>query len=257
MIKISNLSFAYDNLPVLEKFSCSIDKGEFLGIIGPNGAGKSTLLKLLDRIIIPQSGDIWLENRHLAEYSRNELARLVGYVQQEFYSAYDYSALEIVLMGRFPYQKSWGFDSPEDVKIALEVMNITDCFYLKDRRFHTLSGGEKQRVVVASALAQEPKMLFLDEPTAALDLKHQVHIYLILKRLQIEQQLTIISVTHDINLASQFCDRILILKEGKLHSDGEVQQVLKEEVLRDVYEVDLKIIDHPISGLPVILPKYR
>jgi iron complex transport system ATP-binding protein len=244
-------------MPVLENFTCSVDKGEFVGIIGPNGAGKSTLLKLLDRIIVPQSGDIWLENKRLSEYSRKELARSVGYVQQDFYSAYDYTALEIVLMGRFPYQKSWGFDSPEDIKIALEVMSITDCFYLKDRSFNTLSGGEKQRVVVASALAQEPKLLFLDEPTAALDLKHQVHIYHILKKLQSEQLLTIISVTHDINLASQFCDRILILKDGKLHSDGNVQQVLKVEVLQDVYEVDLNIIGHPISGLPVILPKYR
>jgi iron complex transport system ATP-binding protein len=256
MIKLVNLSFAYENLPVLQNFNCSINRGQFVGIIGPNGAGKSTLLKLLDRIITPQSGEIRLQSKLLVTYSRNELARIIGYVQQDFYTAYDYTALEIVLMGRFPHQKSWGFDSVEDIKIALEMMNTTDCHYLKDRKFMTLSGGEKQRVILASALAQEPEILLLDEPTAALDLKHQIHIYRILKRLQTEKQLTIITVTHDINLASQYCERILIIKDGKLHSDGNVQEVLKANILQDVYEIDLKIINHPDSGLPVILPTY-
>jgi iron complex transport system ATP-binding protein len=162
--------------------------------------------------------------------------------------------MDIILMGRFPHQKGWKFESSLDREIALKAMETTDCIHLKEREFTTLSGGEKQLVVLASALAQEPDILLLDEPTAALDLKHQFHFYRILKKLQSQQQKTIISVTHDINLASQFCDRIIILKAGMIRSDGPVKEVLKAQLIQDIYDIPVQIIPHPESDLPVILP---
>lgn len=254
MIKFTDVFFSYPHNPVLHNIQLSVDGGEFVGIIGPNGAGKSTLLKLIDRIIRPDSGRIFLKNKPINEFTRKQLARILGYVQQDFSPAYQFSVSDIVLMGRFPHQKGWSFESKIDREKALGSMEATDCVYLKDRDFTTLSGGEKQRVVLASALAQEPDILLLDEPTTALDLKHQYHFYQILKTLQFKQQMTILSVTHDINLASQFCDRIIILKEGKIEADGPVKEVLRADMIQKIYGIPVHIIHHPENSLPVILP---
>jgi len=257
MIKVNQLSFAYDNSPVIRELSFSIEAGEFVGIIGPNGAGKSTLLKLLDRILQPQHGSIELNKKRLNKYNRKELARLIGFVQQDFTSAFNFSALDIVLMGRFPYQKSFSFDSVEDLEIARQVMRLTDCDYLKHRKFNTLSGGERQRIVLSSALAQEPEILLLDEPTTALDLKHQLHFYEILSKLNQEQGMTILTVTHDVNLAAQFCKRIIVMKGGEILADGDTKDVLNKMTLQNVYDTPLEIVQHPNSHLPVILPELK
>lgn len=254
MIHVDNISFAYNGVMVIHDISFSVGDGEFIGIIGPNGAGKSTLLKLLDRLIRPVSGRILLNGKALKNFTQKELARLVGFVQQDFTSAFNFTALEIVLMGRFPYQRTFAFDSGEDLRVAKEAMITTDCFHLGQRNFMTLSGGERQRVVLASALAQEPKILLLDEPTNALDLKHQLHFYRILTQLQRDKGITILSVTHDVNLASQFCGRMLVVKNGKILADGQIKQVLNKEILQKVYDTPLEIIPHPDSELPVILP---
>jgi iron complex transport system ATP-binding protein len=254
MISVKDVTFSYNGAQVLSGLTFEVPAGEFLGIIGPNGAGKSTLMKLLDRILLPGSGEIFLEGRALQLYSRKELARLIGYLQQEFSTSFDFSVLEMVLMGRFPYQRMLAMDSPEDLRIATQAMQATDCEYLRERSYLTLSGGERRRVILASALAQQPGVLLLDEPTTALDLKHQLHIYRILKKLQQENGMTILSVTHDINLAAQFCRRILVLKQGKIVADGSAAKVLRKEILEDVYETPIEIMAHPESGLPVILP---
>jgi len=254
MIRLESVDFSYDQKKVLQHIQLSVASGEFVGLIGPNGAGKSTLLKLINRILHPESGRIHIENKFLESYTRKELARIIGYVQQEFSTVYNYSVMDIILMGRFPYQRGWKFESKLDREIVFKAMETTDCIHLKEREFETLSGGEKQLVILASALAQEPDILLLDEPTAALDLKHQFHFYQILKRLQRQQQKTIISVTHDINLASQFCDRIIILKEGIIRSDGLVKEVLQAQIIQEIYGIPVQIIPHPESNLPVILP---
>jgi iron complex transport system ATP-binding protein len=256
MISLENVSFSYNGDLVLDDISFSVSTNEVVGIIGPNGAGKSTLLKLLDRLVIPSKGQIFLDNLLLKSYSHKKLARMIGFVPQTFMTVFDFSAYELVLMGRYPHQRPLEFESSEDRQIVQQVMEITDCYHLKDRKFLTLSGGERQRVVLASALAQEPSVLLLDEPTTALDLKHQVHFYSILRKLREEKEITILTVTHDINLAIQFCQRILVLKKGQMIVDGPVNQVIEKKLLEDIYETEIDILYQPDSQSPVILPKH-
>ncbi len=257
MISARQLEFSYNGDPVLQDLSFSIGNGEFVGIIGPNGAGKSTLLKLLNRILPPGRGEILLDDKKLSAYSRKALARLIGFVPQEFTTAFNFSVMDIVMMGRFPHQGVFGLENEADYRIASESMAATDCYSLRKRNFLTLSGGERQRVVLASALTQQPRILLLDEPTNALDLRHQIHFYRILRKLQQEKGMTILSVTHDVNLAAQFCRRILVIKSGRLIADGPVQEVLQQRILQPVYDTPIRVVPHPESGLPVILPGFQ
>jgi iron complex transport system ATP-binding protein len=253
MIKVEKLKFSYNDEPVLKDIHFQIMMGEFVGLIGPNGAGKSTLLKLLVRTLAPQTGQVFLHGRPLREYSGKELARQIGFVQQDFSSAFPFSAREVVLMGRFPHQKTFFADSRQDREIVRQAMEATDCYGLKERPFNRLSGGERQRVVLASALAQEPRILLLDEPTTALDLKHQVHFYDIITSLQRQENLTVLSVTHDVNLISRYCKRIMILKKGELLADGPVDKVMTTDTIEKTYDTKIQIISDPQSGTPVIL----
>lgn len=255
MISVRDLSFSYAEQPVLQDISLEITAGEFTGIIGPNGAGKSTLLKLLDRLLKPAAGEIRLEGKSLAEYSRRALARVVGFVPQRFSTGFNFSAGDIVMMGRYPHQGTLALESEQDLRVAEEAMRRTDCLKFRHRPFLSLSGGERQRVVLASALCQEPRVLLLDEPTNALDLKHQVHFYDILTTLQHEQQLTILTVTHDVNLAARYCRRLLVLKNGRLLADGLLREVLSPAILQELYEIPVEQVFHPVSGAPVIFPR--
>ncbi len=254
MISLKDINFSYNGDQVLRELSFVVEEGEFLGIIGPNGAGKSTLLKLLNRVLLPQSGEICLQGKPLDDYSRRRLAQIIGFVPQQFSAAFRFSVQEIVLMGRFPHQSAFGWESETDIRIAEEAMTATDCYHLRERDFFSLSGGEQQRVVLASALAQQPQILLLDEPTTALDLKHQLHFFRILQDLQREKKMTILTVTHDVNLAARFCRRILALKDGRMVADGAVKTVLTKEIVQTIYETPVEIVAHPRDGLPVILP---
>lgn len=257
MIRFEKVSFNYQQIQVLKDLTFAISDGEFVGIIGPNGAGKSTLLKLMNRLLIPEKGTITLQNKLLKSYTPKELARWIGYVPQDFSTTFNFTALEIVLMGRYPYQKALAFDSAEDIQIALQAMEITDCDHLSSREIHTLSGGERQLVILASALAQQPRILLLDEPTSALDIKHQIHFYQILNKLKNEQKITILTVTHEVNLAAQFCERIIILKDGVIVADGPTAKIIQPGILQHIYDVTLQVIPHPVNNLPVILPDFR
>jgi iron complex transport system ATP-binding protein len=252
MINIKSLSFAYSEEVVVNEVSFSISDGEFVGIIGPNGAGKSTLLKLMDGILHPKMGKIQLKEKLLDEYSRKQLAKMIGFVPQNFTTAFSYSVNDVVLMGRYPHLSAFSSESAEDYKIVEKSMKSTDVWQFKQRQFGNLSGGEKQRVVLASALAQEPQILLLDEPTSSLDIKYQYQFYNILQELQQSSGLTIVVVTHDINLAARYCRRLILLKNGKLVDDGTPEKVITKEIMESVYEVEVEILSHPQDGKPLL-----
>lgn len=255
MIGIQNLSFAYLEELVVDRVSLSIADGEFVGIIGPNGAGKSTLLKLIDGILQAKEGEIKLQSKPLHEYTRRQMAKMIGFVPQNFSTAFSYSVNDIVLMGRYPHLSAFASESANDYRIAERSMQSTDVWQLRQRQFGELSGGEKQRVVLASALAQEPQILLLDEPTSSLDIKYQYQFYSILQQLQQSRGLTIVVVTHDINLAARYCGRLILLKNGKVVDDGAPEKVITKKMMESVYEVEVEVLQHPQDGKPLLTLK--
>jgi iron complex transport system ATP-binding protein len=254
MLELNNINFSYGSTPVLKDISLSATAGEFLALIGPNGAGKSTLIKIIDRVLFAEEGGIILNGKSHAEFSRKELARIIAYLPQESNFAFSYTVHDVVLMGRFPYQRGVRAYDAEDLKVVQEMMVLMEIDRFAERHFNELSGGEKQRVLIASALAQNPKIILLDEPTNALDLHHQIAIYQILKKLKREQDLTVFVVTHDINLAAQFCDRVVLMGEGKIIRDGKPEEVLQFQLLQETFGVQVYIDINPFTKSLYILP---
>jgi len=246
---------------ILDNLSFHVQECEVLGIVGPNGSGKTSLLKVLARLMIPQQGRIDLFGRDVASMRQREIARIVGVVQQDTQQLFPFTVAETVLMGRFPHRPrdrwagGFGWESREDVAIAEQAMMTMDIVHLTHRVVTGLSGGERQRTVIARALAQTPKVLLLDEPTAFLDLEHQIEISSVLRRLRDERGLTVVLVSHDLNLVSQYCDRILLLDHGRVVRLGPPKEVIEPEVLEFVYRCRVLVDPHPGSGLPrVTLP---
>ena len=217
--ELSGLHFQYGHFKVLRNISLKIAKGEILGIVGPNGAGKTTLLRILCGLLSGWTGQLTFMDRTFRYWERRALARLIAYLPQQTRMAFPYTVREVALMGRMPHQTGSFFDTRADHDRVEEVLRLTDSLHLSDRYFQDLSGGEQQLVSLASALAQDPSVLLLDEPTVFLDLKHQLQIYRILKELHDEQGLDLIVVTHDLNLAQSFCDRLIFMKSGEIAAD--------------------------------------
>jgi iron complex transport system ATP-binding protein len=245
----------------LDGVSLQVQSGEMLGVVGPNGSGKTSLLKMLARLLSPLEGRVDLFGRDLASMAQREVARLVGVVPQETQQFFPFTVAETVLMGRFPHRHrdrwggEFGWETHEDIAIAEQAMVTMDIVHLADRAVTDLSGGERQRALIARALAQTPRLLLLDEPTAFLDLHHQVAICSVLRRLKEERGLTIIVVSHDLNLVSQYCDRLLLLDEGRVVRLGIPREVIEPDVLETVYRCRVLVDQHPASGLPrVTLP---
>ena len=244
--------------PVLKNVSLTIGSGEVLGILGPNGSGKSTLLKILMRILEPQQGTIEWFGQPPDAFSQADIARHVAFVPQETQQAFPFTINEMVLMGRYPHHgRTWslGWEGSRDRAVAMQAMRDLDVAHLGMRLITNVSGGERQRAVIARALAQEPKVLLLDEPTAFLDLHHQLDIARIIRRLNRERGLTVVLVSHDLNLASQYCDRLLLLREGEVVTVGSPEEVIARESLEPVYGCSVLVDRHPQSGRPrVTLP---
>jgi len=211
IIEVENLSFGYSDAEVLQNLSFEAARQSFLAIAGPNGAGKTTLLNLLCGLLTPKVGSIKIDTAPVESYSVRKLAQKVAVVRQEFVPVFDFTVGEMVSMARTPYLGTFGFESKTDKKFVNEALEMTDVARFAPRPLAELSGGERQRVFIARALAQNTPILLLDEPTSFLDLKHQVDIYDLLKRMQLEKGKTIVAVTHDINLAAQYCDEVLLL----------------------------------------------
>jgi iron complex transport system ATP-binding protein len=250
-LTIDNLSFRYlPEVPTLRDVSFVVHRGEFLTLVGPNGSGKSTLLKLLARILIPHQGRILLGARDVSTFSRVDLARRIGYVPQERDLHFSYTVEEIVLMGRSPHARGMLFESDQDRLVASSMMALTDIAHLASHPIGALSGGERQRVFIARALAQQPDILLLDEPNAHLDIAHQVEIFRLLKRLNNESGLTVVSVSHDLNLAAMNSDRIALLLCGSLVAIDQPETVLTEARIREAFSTNVLVDRHPAMNAP-------
>ena len=254
-LALENISFAYGSTQVLQEFSLHIKDGDFIGLIGPNGSGKSTLLKLMGDIIKPDSGSIKLKGIETELISKKSFAQSVSWISQGHPMVFPFKVSEIILMGRHPYHSLFSFENQEDFKFSERAMKATMTSEFSDRFFNEISEGEKQRVMIASALAQDPELMLLDEPTSALDLKYQIQIMDILKELNTNNTMTLVVAMHDLNLASRFCNRIILINKGAVVSDGAPSEVLKKDILEDVYGVDLDLDFkngytriHPMTG---------
>jgi iron complex transport system ATP-binding protein len=250
MIEINSISFRYRRDWVLQEFSFQIKKGEFIGVIGPNGSGKSTLLKILSSLLSPQKGEVLYSSVSLGKMSRADLARRMALVSQETHLLFPFSAMEVVLMGRSPYLGYRMFEREKDLQIARRAMEWTETLALAERPIDELSGGERKRVFIARALAQEPEVMLLDEPTANLDIHHQKDFLGLILTLHREKDLTIVMASHDINIASEFCDRLILLKEGRLYMSGVPAEVITQETIERVYGCRVSVDRHPASGKP-------
>jgi iron complex transport system ATP-binding protein len=248
-IETNNLTFAYKDKPILDGVSLLVERGEMIGIIGPNGSGKTTLLKIFSAVLRGQ-GVVTLHGKAIETYGKRQLSRLAAVVPQESHVNFPYTVAEIVLMGRASHHSPLAFERETDLKVVQTSMDLTDTLALADRYLHELSGGEKQRVIIARALAQEPKILLLDEPSAFLDLKHQLEIFELMRQLNRERGLTIVAALHDVNLAALFFPRLIMLCDGRIYRDGKPGEVLTEETIREVYGIRVRIERDPIDGRP-------
>jgi iron complex transport system ATP-binding protein len=240
IIEVENLSFGYTSeATILQNMSFEVTQGSFIAIAGPNGAGKSTLLNLMCRALMPKSGTIRIDAKPIGAYDIQALATKVAVVRQEFVPIFGFSAMETVLMARTPYYSSTGFERQADKEIVNDALKATDTTQFASRPLTSLSSGERQRVFIARALAQNSLIMLLDEPTNFLDLKHQVDIYDLLKAAQAEKGKTIIAVTHDLNLTSQYCDKILLLGTNSSYHFGRTENVLLPETIEEIFNVDI------------------
>ena len=248
-IETNHLSFGYKDRAVLRDVSLSVAGAEMVAILGPNGSGKTTLLKIFSGLLRGQ-GELKIKGKNIQSYNRRELSQLFAVVQQEARVNFPYSAAEIVLMGRASYHSPLTLENRHDLEVARTSMDLTDCLGFADRYLHELSGGEKQRVLIARALAQEPEILLLDEPSAFLDLRHQIQVFELLLRLNRERGLTIVAALHDLNLAALFFPRLVILCNGRIHRDGAPGEVLTEKTIQEVYGIRVRIEHDSTSQKP-------
>ncbi|MDI6902382.1 MAG: ABC transporter ATP-binding protein [Methanocellales archaeon] len=249
-LEMFGVTFSYASTPVLENVTMKVDVSEILGIIGPNGAGKTTLLRCIDRILKLEKGSILLDGREMEEMSRREIAKHIGYVPQTTSGGFPTTVFDAVLLGRRPYI-SWG-SSDRDIEKVLEALELLEIEDLALRDFNELSGGERQKVLIARALAQEPDVLLLDEPTSNLDIRHQLEVMEIIKNLVRERRISAVMAIHDLNLAARYSDRIIMLNGGSIFDAGSPTSVLTPENIKCVYGVEAKVNDD--SGRPHILP---
>lgn len=253
MLEIRNLTCGYDSWFLLQDINFEIKQGELFGIIGPNGSGKTTILRAITRLLKPKKGKIIFDGKDIWQVPLRELSKKVAVVTQNPPTNF-MNIEEFVLLGRTPHYKRFQFlETRKDLEVSQKCMVLTDTIGLRDKSINQISGGERQLVSIARALTQEPKLLLLDEPTTHLDITHQVGILDLIKRLNKEFGLTVIMVLHDLNLASEYCDRLLLINQGKMHKIGTPQEVLTYQVIEEVYKTIVIVKENPVSLKPYIL----
>ena len=256
-LRINNIACRYESANVLENINFSAKGGDFIGVIGPNASGKSTLLKSISKVLKPHTGTVLLNERDVYTLKSAEIAKTLAVVPQESVISFAFTALEVVLMGRTPHLNRFEMEGKKDLIIAKKAMELTNTWYLRERPINTLSGGEKQRVIIARAFAQEPKVLLLDEPTDHLDINHQIEILDLVKRLNKEERMVVIAVFHDLNIASQYCDRLILLYKGRIFAAGRAGDVLTRENIEKVYGIKVTVKQDDISGKLLIHPQRK
>lgn len=262
MLHASELSYGYSSgrhtrTFTLDHVSVTVERGSLTGLLGPNGCGKTTLLNLLSGVLRPEHGQVSLNGVSLAGRSRRDIARHLAVVPQETHPAFDYTVMEMVLMGRHPHLGTFELEGPNDLALARDALAATGTGHLAGRAYMTLSGGEKQRVVIASALTQSPDVLLLDEPTASLDLGYQLEVAALLRRLNRDRGVTMVLATHDLNLAASLCDRLILMRQGRVVAEGPTRDVLTAASIRRIYDVEADVSFHGSAGHVTVTPLRR
>lgn len=256
VLNADSIIFEYDSSkPILRSVNLDARSGQFTCILGPNGSGKTTLLRCLLGQLAPTSGSIVLDGKAVGQYSPRDLARLLAYVPQFPESAFAFTVRQIVLMGRFAHTGALGLAGADDRSIVNEAMKMTETLEFAGRTLDELSGGEAQRVMIARALAQQPGVMLLDEPTSHLDIKNQLLIYRMMRRLADDWKMAVICVSHDINLAGRFADQLVMMRNGKVISAGTSEQIMHENILRQVYDVEVELIKTSDQSVPIVRAK--
>jgi len=256
ILEIKNLVCGYVEKEIIKQVSFSAKEGEFLGIIGPNGSGKTTLLRSITGLLKYWEGEVLYNGRNISKIPLREFAQNVAVLPQILNINFSFTVQQLVLMGRYPYLKKFQSINKKDLDIAKNSMSLTDISHLTERRVGELSGGEWQRVLIAQALTQEPKLLLLDEPTTHLDITHQIETLDLIKKLNKEKNLTIIVVLHDLNMASEYCEKIIMLENGEIYREGTPEEVLTYKNIEEVYKTIVVVIENPVSKKPhvVLIP---
>ncbi|MEW6664652.1 MAG: ABC transporter ATP-binding protein [Thermodesulfobacteriota bacterium] len=256
VLSLERVHFSYGADWVLKGVDLHVLEGEMIGVLGPNGSGKSTLLRVMDGMVRPQEGRVLMGGKDISNLGRRTIAREIAVVSQEHHFRFEFTALEVALMGRFPHMRRFEFESQRDLDIAAGALDATGTHGLANRSIHALSGGEKQRVLIARALAQEPRLVLLDEPTSFLDLKHKRDIFRLVSTLSRERGLSVVLVSHDIDLAAQHCRRLVLLKNGEVCGAGKPDDVLTGANLERVYDCPVLVDKHPVTGAPRVSPEW-
>jgi iron complex transport system ATP-binding protein len=252
-IELQNVSLGYRHRAVLEDLTFHVMPGEMVGLIGPNGSGKSTVIRALTRIITPQKGRILLDGKDISSIERHRLARILGVVPQLPLLPSAFTGFEVVLMGRNPHLGLFEREGAQDIETTWRAMEMTGTEELARRSVGELSGGQIQSLLMARALAQETEAIHLDEPTANLDIGRQIEILDLIKRLCRQQNLAVLAALHDLNLASQYCNRLVLINNGRLYRHGTPSEVVTSQNIAEVYGADHCVYSHPVNGLPVVL----
>jgi iron complex transport system ATP-binding protein len=236
-LSVQGIEFAYNSVAVLRDVAFEAKEGEIIGVLGPNGSGKTTLLRCMNRALSPSKGTVMIEDKEIGSMSRKEIANEMAVVPQNCVITFPFTALEVVMMGRHPSMDRFQRETKGDIDIVKKAMDATSVSKLAGRSMNQLSGGERQRVIIARALAQQPKIMLLDEPTLHLDVNHQMEIMELVKELARRERLTVIMVSHDLNLAARYCDKLILLDEGKVLSAGVVPEVLTQDNVEKVFKI--------------------
>jgi len=253
-VYVNQLSFSYEDTQVLKDLSFSIKKGEFFIVIGPNGSGKTTLMKVMTGLLKIQRGEVKIMERPIKGYSRRMLARQLAFVPQLFTIDFPFTVSDVVLLGRSPHLGIFGLESEKDIRLMKRAMAFTEVSHLARRRLDQISGGERQRVLIAKAICQETEIIVLDEPTASLDIAHQLRIMDLMEKMKTEKNITVIMVSHDINLAAMYADKLLLINKGKMVKFGLPAEVLTYHTLESVYGCPLLVDDNPLGKQPRVTP---